>query len=97
MCRAATGIVLGGSAKFYSEARASVNIIIKTANEASQTLHNTTGALKDIESKLGGSSVGEEASHILTSTSHKLDAESALIEMQATKNRHRIHRGLNIV
>lgn len=95
-CRAATGIVLAGSSKFYSEARASVNIIIRTANEASQTLYNTTGALKDVQSKLEGSSVGDQAFHVLTSTTHKLDAESALVEMQASKNRHRIHRGLKI-
>lgn len=74
-----------------------MNIIIRTANEASQTLHNTTGALKDIKNKLEGLSVGDQASDMLTTTSHKLDAESALIEMQASKNRHRIHRGLNIV
>ncbi|KAI9115584.1 hypothetical protein K1719_013253 [Acacia pycnantha] len=86
--RAATGVVLGGSAKFYSE---TINIIIiRMAIETSQTLHNMTGALKDIESKLEGSSVGEEASDILTSTFHKLDTESALIEMQASNNRFRI-------
>ncbi|XP_054813827.1 uncharacterized protein LOC129314407 isoform X2 [Prosopis cineraria] len=96
LAAAATGIVLAGSSKFYSEARASVNIIIRTANEASQTLYNTTGALKDVQSKLEGSSVGDQAFHVLTSTTHKLDAESALVEMQASKNRHRIHRGLKI-
>lgn len=94
---AATGVVLAGNARFHSEARASVNIIIMTANEASETLYNTTGALKDIQTKLERSNVGDVASNILSSTSDKLDAESAIIEMQASKNRRLIHKGLRVV
>jgi len=96
-CSAATVLVLFGSARFHSEAKVSVNIIIRTANEASQTLSNTTGALKNIQTNLEGSSVGDVASDVLSSTSEKLDAESAIIEMQASKNRRLIHKGLNLV
>lgn len=94
---AATGVVLAGSVRFHYEARASVNIIIRTANEASKTLYNTTGALKDIHSKLEGSTMGNVASYILGSVSDKLDDESAIIEMQASKNRRLIHKGLRVV
>ncbi|KAJ1424491.1 hypothetical protein SESBI_11685 [Sesbania bispinosa] len=94
---AATGLVLGGSARFHSEAKSSVNIIIKTANEASETLHNTTGALKDMESNLMEANVNAETSVNLDSTTERLDDASENIEKQARKNRRLINKGLKIV
>ena len=94
--RAATGLVLAGSAKFHSEAETVVKIIIRTANEASKTIDNTTGAMKDINN-LMASSGSAEVSEILNSTSEKLDAESANIVNQARKNRRLIDKGLEIV
>ncbi|TKY48310.1 hypothetical protein E2542_SST25726 [Spatholobus suberectus] len=94
---AATGLVLAGSAKFHSEAKTSVNIIIKTANEASETIHNTTGALKDMESNFMEANVNAEASVILDSTTQRLDDASANIEKQARKNRRLINKGLKLV
>lgn len=97
-CRAATGLVLAGSARFHSEAKASVNIIIKTANDASATIHKTTGALKDMESNLVEDNVNaDEASVNLDSTAQRLDDASANIEKQAKKNRRLINKGLKIV
>lgn len=95
--RVATGLVLAGSARFHSEARTSVNIIIKTANVASETIHNTAGALKDMEINLTGANDNAEASVNLDSTTKRLDDASANIEKQAKKNRRLINKGLKIV
>ncbi|RDY03808.1 hypothetical protein CR513_12564, partial [Mucuna pruriens] len=94
---AATGLVLAGSARFHSEAKTSVNIIIKTANEASETIHNTTGALRDMESNFMEANVNAEASVNLDSTTERLDDASANIEKQAKKNRRLINKGLKLV
>lgn len=96
-CRAATGLVLAGSARFHSEAKNSVNIIIKTANEASETIHNTTGALKDMESNFMEANNKAEASVNLDSTTDRLDDASANIEKQARKNRRLINKSLKLV
>lgn len=96
-CRVASGLVLGGNAKFHSRAKAVVNIIMKTANEASNTIHNTTGAMKTIRDDLEATSEGNGASVFLTSTSEKLDDEAAEIQKQARKNRRLIDKGLKIV
>ncbi|XP_057958038.1 uncharacterized protein LOC131150953 [Malania oleifera] len=92
----ASGIVLGGSARFHSRAKTVLNIIMDTANEASETIYSTTGAMKDIRDNLEASNIGVEASTFLTSTSHDLDSEAADIERQARKNRRLIDRGLKI-
>ncbi|KAG4945160.1 hypothetical protein JHK87_041167 [Glycine soja] len=94
---AATGLVLAGSARFHSEAKNSVNIIIKTANEASETIHNTTGALKDMESNFMEANNKAEASVNLDSTTDRLDDASANIEKQARKNRRLINKSLKLV
>ncbi|XP_058748791.1 uncharacterized protein LOC131621759 [Vicia villosa] len=93
----ATGLVLVGSARFHSEAKISVDIIIKTANKALETIHNTTEALKGMENSLMEANVSIEASSNLDSTAEKLDDASGNIEMQARKNRRLINKGLKIV
>ncbi|OMP08337.1 hypothetical protein COLO4_06571 [Corchorus olitorius] len=94
---AASGLALGGTAKFHSEAKSVVNIIINTANEASETIYNTTGAMKEMRNNLGETNGTGEASTFLSSTSQKLDVEAAVIERQARKNRRLIDKGLKIV
>ncbi|KAG4961446.1 hypothetical protein JHK87_038079 [Glycine soja] len=94
---AATGLVLAGSARFHSEAKKSVNIIIKTANKASETIHNTTGVLKDMESNFMETNVKADASVNLDSTTERLDDASAKIEKQARKNRRLIYKSLKLV
>ncbi|KAE9585947.1 hypothetical protein Lal_00009856 [Lupinus albus] len=93
----ASGIVLAGSARFHSEAKYSVDIIINTANDASETLHNTTGALKGMEFKLTEANVNVKNSGNLNSTTEKLDDASANIEERARKNRVLINNGLKVV
>ena len=97
VCRVASGLVLGGNAKFHSRARTVVDIIMETANKASGTIYNTTGAMRNIRQNLETTDVGAEASNFLTSTSDKLDVEAAGIERQARKNRRLIDKGLKIV
>ena len=97
ICRVASGVVLGGNARFHSKAKSVVDIIIDTANEASQTIYNTTGAMKDIRDNLGASGSDAETASFLTSTSRELDSEAADIHRQAKNNRHKIDKGLKIV
>jgi hypothetical protein len=70
---------------------------MNTANEASETIYNTTGAMTDITNNLGAAAVSNDASVFLTSTSEKLNVEAADIQRQAKKNRHLIDKGLRIV
>eukprot|EP00258_Populus_trichocarpa_P033021 XP_024449040.1 uncharacterized protein LOC112326043 isoform X2 [Populus trichocarpa] len=95
----ASGLVLGGNAKFHSRAKNVVDIIIDTANDAWKTMYNTTGVMKDMKENLGVSKqrAAAQASTFLTTTSAKLDAEAADIQRRARKNRHLIDRGLKIV
>ncbi|XVF29439.1 hypothetical protein REPUB_Repub15cG0121100 [Reevesia pubescens] len=93
----ATGLALAGTARFHSEAKTVVDIIIQTANEASETIYNTTGAMKEMRDNLGETDGTGEASSFLTSTSERLDVEAADIARQARKNSRLIDRGLKIV
>lgn len=95
----ATGLVLGGNQKFRSRAKTVVDIIIDTADDASETIYNTTGAMKDIRDNLDSSNVSSasQASSFLTSTSETLDNQADDIARQARKNRRLIEKGLKIV
>ncbi|KAG6730665.1 hypothetical protein I3843_01G087100 [Carya illinoinensis] len=93
----ASGLVLGANARFHSRAKTVVNIIMNTANEASETIYNTTGAMKDITNNLGAAEGSSDASGFLTSTSEKLNVKAAEIQREAKKNRHLIDKGLRIV
>ncbi|KAK7261638.1 hypothetical protein RIF29_27954 [Crotalaria pallida] len=93
----ASWLVLAGSARFHSEAKNSVDIIIKTANEASETIHNTTGALKGIGNNLNEANVNVEYNGNLYSTTERLDDASAKIEEKARRNRRLINRALKLV
>lgn len=95
--RVASGLVLGGNGRFHSEAKTVVKIIMDTANGASESIYNTTGAMKEIKDNLGNYSGSSEATEFLTSTTEELDVEAAEIERQAGKNRRLIDKGLKIV
>ncbi|KAK0607051.1 hypothetical protein LWI29_008431 [Acer saccharum] len=94
---AASGLVLGGNAKFNSQARSVVDIVINTANEASKSIFNATGAMRGMEINLGSNVGMNQTTAFLTSTSDKLDVGAANIERQARKNRRLIDKGLKIV
>ncbi|KAI4310756.1 hypothetical protein MLD38_035707 [Melastoma candidum] len=93
----AVGLVLGGSTKFHARASTIVEIIMDTANDASKTIQNTTGAMEDIKDTLESSSGSTETTLFLTTMSQKLDDEAGKIEMQARRNRRLIDKGLKIV
>ncbi|GLT34904.1 hypothetical protein SLA2020_093930 [Shorea laevis] len=61
-------LVLGGNARFYSLAKTVANIIIRTANEASESIYNATGVMKEIRDNLGAISIAEglEIMHVIT-------------------------------
>ncbi|KAJ8755451.1 hypothetical protein K2173_019249 [Erythroxylum novogranatense] len=105
----ASGLVLGGNAKYNSQAKTVLNIIIDTVNGASETIYNATRAMKGIRDNLGstnqsiignfgasGKSISD-ASYFLTSISEKLDAEAANIHRQVKNNSRLIDEGLQIV
>ncbi|XP_061354973.1 uncharacterized protein LOC133299520 [Gastrolobium bilobum] len=94
---AASGLVLAGSAKFHSHAKTSVNIIIKTANDASETIYNATGAIKKIQADLMDSGVGVEASGNLDSITEKFNAAADNIVKEARKNRRIINKAFEVL
>ncbi|VFQ72485.1 unnamed protein product [Cuscuta campestris] len=91
----ASGVVLGGNARFHSRTDKVVDIIIDTADGASDTIYNTTKAMKEMSVTIGGG--GAESTRFLTSTSTTLDARAADIQRQARKHRKDIEKGLRIV
>ncbi|KAL0366640.1 UNVERIFIED_CONTAM: hypothetical protein Sradi_3554100 [Sesamum radiatum] len=93
----ASCVVLGGNAKFHSRAKTVIDIIIDTADEASNTIYNTTGAMKEMSSTLGEVNGSAGATGFLISTSQSLNAQAADIARQASKNRRLIDKGLKIV
>lgn len=92
-----TGLVLGGNAKFHSRADKIIDIIIDTADGASETIYNTTGAMKMTQTNLQGTNVDASTTRFLESTSRQLDSTADDIQRQARKNRHRIDLGLRIL
>lgn len=96
-CRVGVGLVLGGNAKFHSRAKTVIDIIIDTAENASETIYRTTGALKEISINLEDVDGDPEATSFLVSTSESLNSQAAEIAEQASKNRRLIDKGLKIV
>ncbi|KAI5652867.1 hypothetical protein M9H77_30054 [Catharanthus roseus] len=92
-----SGLVLGGNAKFHSRAKKVVDILIDTADDASDTIYRTTGAMKDMSISLATTNESGEVTRFLTSTSRSLNSQAANIRRQARKNRKAIDKGLKIV
>ncbi|XP_065007861.1 uncharacterized protein LOC135638599 isoform X1 [Musa acuminata AAA Group] len=92
----ASGIVLGGSFKFYSRVKSIENIIVETSEEASQTIYNVTEAVAAMESvnNLYG---GIEESSNLNSTSQMLYDEAANIQRQAENRMHLVNKGIKML
>ncbi|CAI9108660.1 OLC1v1008321C1 [Oldenlandia corymbosa var. corymbosa] len=91
------GLVLGGTAKFHSRAKTVVDILINTADDASDTIYNTTTAMDDMNNSLEAAQETGRVSGFLSSTSKRLDDQAADISRQARKNRRAIYKGLKIV
>lgn len=93
----ATGVVLGGNAKLRSRTNTVVDIIVDTADGASETIYTTTRALRDMNTDLAHTDIRHEAAHFLIPTSRSLDRTAADIHREATKNRRLIEKGLEIL
>ncbi|XP_016576919.2 uncharacterized protein LOC107874677 [Capsicum annuum] len=93
----ATGLVLGGNAKLRSRADRVVDIIIDTADGASETIYATTRALREMNTDLAHTDIGHQASHFLVPTSNSLDRHADDIHREAMKNRRLIQKVLEIV
>ncbi|GAY61953.1 hypothetical protein CUMW_214000 [Citrus unshiu] len=91
-----SGLVLGGNARFNSRAKTVVGIIIDTADQASETIYSTTGAMKELDGSLENTDTRGVPRGFLTSASRKLDSEAGNIKRQARKNRRLIDKGLQI-
>lgn len=73
-----------------------VGIIIDTADQASETIYSTTGAMKELDGNLENTDTRGVPRGFLTSASRKLDSEAGNIKRQARKNRRLIDKGLQI-
>ncbi|GFP85205.1 hypothetical protein PHJA_000664200 [Phtheirospermum japonicum] len=93
----ACGLVLGGDSEFHSRAKSVTNVIINAAENASETIYSTTGAMKEIKSYLTRVDTNSKAIEFLTSTSKRLDSQASDIETQTYKNKGLIYDGLNLV
>ncbi|XP_027164168.1 uncharacterized protein LOC113764456 [Coffea eugenioides] len=91
------GLFLGGNAKFHSRATTVVDILIDTADHASDTIYNTTEAMKDLSANLAADAESGDATRFLKSTAQSLDTEADDIHRQARKHRRAIYNGLKIV
>lgn len=95
--RVFSGLVIACGANFNYQARTSVNIIIKTTNEASEIIHNATEALKEIHEDLMESNVDVEDFENLDYTADKLNSTAKNIIEKAVKNKHIINKALKVV
>ncbi|KAK9059139.1 hypothetical protein SSX86_021758 [Deinandra increscens subsp. villosa] len=92
-----TCLVLGGNAKFHSRADKIIDIIIDTADDASKTIYNTTGAMNMTRTNLQGTNVDATTTRFLGSTARRLDSTADDIQRHARKNRRKIDLGLRIL
>ncbi|PIA33946.1 hypothetical protein AQUCO_03900067v1 [Aquilegia coerulea] len=92
-----SGVVIGGTTRFHSRAKTVMNIIIDTADGASDTIYNVTGAMRGIRDNIALSNEGDETSNFLNTTSQRLDMDAAELSREAKKNRRLIDKGLKIV
>ena len=88
---------MGGNAKFHSRATTVVDILIDTADHASDTIYNTTEAMKDLSANLAADAESGDATRFLKSTAQSLDTEADDIHRQERKHRRAIYNGLKIV
>ncbi|XP_027355339.1 uncharacterized protein LOC113865154 [Abrus precatorius] len=96
LAMAASGLVLVGSSKFHSHLSTSVNIIVKTSNNASQIIHNATLVLEEIRHELVDSNISAEAAAILNSTIEKSDTAAENIVKKTRKNRRIIDMAFKV-
>ncbi|XP_077229715.1 uncharacterized protein LOC143862528 isoform X2 [Tasmannia lanceolata] len=89
----ASGVVLGGNARFYSKGTRVKDIVIDTAEDAAQTIYNVTGAIRALQDN----AVVSDAAGRLNSTSRQLDSEADNILRQARKHKRWVNLGLNIL
>ncbi|KAL9296490.1 hypothetical protein ACSQ67_022386 [Phaseolus vulgaris] len=94
--RVASVVVYVGSANFHFQARTSVNIIVKIADDASEIVHNATRVLGDIEKNLE-SSITADVFTKLNSTANRMDdAVDDVVEKTWTR-RHTVNKAFKVV
>ncbi|XP_057546451.1 uncharacterized protein LOC130825309 isoform X2 [Amaranthus tricolor] len=106
----ASGLALEGNMKFHYKAKTIMTVIIKTADQASNTIYNATGPMRKISENLQLQAVDSidgvdeadaanmaGAASFLASTSDKLDYAATRIQRQAQKNRDLVQTALTIL
>ncbi|KAH6770339.1 hypothetical protein C2S52_015142 [Perilla frutescens var. hirtella] len=88
----ACGLAFGGISKSHSRAKKVIGIILDTADGASSTIYNITGAMKEINTRL--KEVDGKGNDLITSTTQKLETQASDIKTHASKNKHLIQKGL---
>ncbi|KAH9623296.1 hypothetical protein KSS87_006099 [Heliosperma pusillum] len=95
----ASGIALAGSAGFQSRTKTILTIITNTADQASSSMYNATGAMRKISVILKQSDNIDagQAANFLASSSDKLSYAASGIKRQAQTNRHLAGKVLTIM
>ncbi|KAH6798531.1 hypothetical protein C2S51_035015 [Perilla frutescens var. frutescens] len=88
----ACGLAFGGISKSHSRAKKVIGIILDTADGASSTIYNITGAMKEINTRL--KEVDGKGNDLITSTTQKLETQASDIKTHASKNKHLVQKGL---
>lgn len=71
-----------------------VEILLDTADGASDTIFNITGAMKEISQNLQQQQMDEKNKQLINSTTIKLETQGSAIKTHASKNRNLIQKGL---
>ncbi|XP_042026404.1 uncharacterized protein LOC121773581 isoform X1 [Salvia splendens] len=90
---AASGLAFGGNSKSHSRAKIVVEILLDTADGASDTIFKITGAMKEISQNLQ-QQMDEKNKQLMNSTTIKLETQGSAIKTHASKNRDLIQKGL---
>ncbi|XP_057771264.1 uncharacterized protein LOC130991190 isoform X2 [Salvia miltiorrhiza] len=88
----ACGLAFGGNSKSHSRAKTVIDILLDTADGASSTIFNITGAMKEISHNL--QQVDDKTKKLINSTTIKLETQASSIKTHATENRQLIQNGL---
>lgn len=92
----ASVVVYVGSANFHFQARTSVNVIVKIADDASEIVHSATRVLQDLEKNLE-SSITADVFTKLNSTAKRLDNAVDDTVKKTWKHRRIVNKTFKVV
>ncbi|XP_020570918.1 transmembrane protein DDB_G0292058-like [Phalaenopsis equestris] len=91
-----SGVALGASSKFHSQAKTIKNIVVNATNTASGTIYTVTEAIENLQNDTQLSQNVAGSSKI-ASSSKKLNDDTRRLERKAKRIMHWVSKGLNIL